>query len=732
MQNQSFQKHHVVAIPRLLKAGFDPMQMAVGQIGIFAADTNSAIVAPTSEKAIYIGYRLPAMRDAAMARSVATPYYSQGIKAGNVVGWRGYRGHRGRTEIVAIGFDGVDTTKTLSASLNDTKDLYVLLSGSPITKTISGQGLMLRYNVYTGCADCVTPPCTATTVQLEAIADELVAKINKDKSHFGFIEASKIVGGCTPNWTTVGYNQYQLVVSDAGDDHSLGLVQSLYGTAVTRVSRNGVVSTYETYATSLPSAYSTGNVVVIPECSTCPTGYELRTGYVYTYNREDTGDTTALNAVKALWGITETSESIIRVSYTLGVSKYLIVSNQQQNVSLSASANEVQTMTALGASAGNFKLTFGGLSTANIAFNANASAINTALTTAGITDVTAATTTNASATAVTFTYSGIYVGINVPMMQVNLTGLTGATGGVITETTPANLDLDFLSGYISYKYEGLSQNACVLTTATSIAWTAPGGTAVQYQRDHYLTLGDTICGQDRLAELQAAYAGVGTVSVNTAADCATKYKLRIVSNIVPVTCHPDEAVFPTLAPFNGNSWGTGTLVGTAGTSCKVGVIIKAAVFNPYTTECTFGNFTDDFDGIYMRVSEYDNDYNSEPELCKVTWPITKLQSFAMPSNLGAQVRQLEESTYLDVLRGYSYDAGVRLAEGFKFMAEGDQVYDTYTLEYRVSYPVGGFSQFYTDTYHEHFYFVQGTGKEFENAMNAWIGVVNPSLAPVVL
>lgn len=739
MQNQSFQKHHVVAIPTLLKTGFDPMQLAVGQIGIFGSESNSATTNPSSEKAVYIGYRLPKMRDAAMARAVATPYYTHGIKGANVVGWRGYRGHRGKTDVVAIGFDGVDTSKNLSATLNDTKDIYILLSGSPITKMISGQGLMLRYNLFTGC-NCATPPCAASATELEAMADDLVNQINKDKAHYGFIEASKIVANCnTPaNYTTIAYNCYTLNVNDAGDDYSLGLVQALYSTPVERIGRNGIVSTYKTCnTTGLPSAFNTSNVIVIPECTTCPTGYTLRSGYVYTYDVEDAGNAAALTNVLNLWGISSpstTNESVTRISYNLGVSRYLIVSNFEIIGTTASSANEVQTLSALTAGTGNVTIGFDG-KTITVAHTASNTIISNALIAAGISGVTV-TGGPLNTTAVTFTFGGAYAGLNVPLMTIDKSALTGTpAGGVFSVTTPSNFDLDSISGgtYIGYQAYGQVQSTCVLDSATSVAWSL-SGTGIRYQKTHSITLGDTVCGTSRLAELQSAYAGVGTVAETSAANCARVYTITVQSNTVEATCYPDEAVFPTLAPYNGTAWSAGTLLGTAGSgaNCRVGVIIKAAAFNPYSTECTFGNFTDDFDGISMRVSEFDNDYNSEPALCRSEWPITKLQSFALPSNLGSQVRQLEETTYLDVLRGYSYDAGVRLAEGFKFMTDTDQVYDTYTLEYRVSYPVGGFSERYTDTYHEHFHFVQGTGKDFETAMNAWIGTINPSLAPVVL
>lgn len=107
---------------------------------------------------------------------------------------------------------------------------------------------------------------------------------------------------------------------------------------------------------------------------------------------------------------------------------------------LAANVNEIQTITqASSPSAGNFKLTFNGQQTANIAYNAASAAVQSALealSNIGVGDVTCAGGA-LPGTPVTVTFGGKYASQDVPMMTVDNSGVTGGTF-VVTETTPGN------------------------------------------------------------------------------------------------------------------------------------------------------------------------------------------------------------------------------------------------------------------------------------------------------
>ncbi len=748
MQNQSFSQYFVAAVPALFAQGQDPTKLAVGQIGIFNGANNDSVTTPAfpTVKEIYLGYRLPNQAFGEMANTVNGPYYSKPIKASKVTGWRATRGYHSQTESVTVGFDGVDVTKSLLGSkVNETKSLYILIDGSPITKVHSAQGMMLRYDIETGCQVCcpTDPNCDpcAAAVQ-KSIAEKAVELINADKQHMGYIRASVTKSCATSSVTydTIAYTSYTLTVADSGDEFSLALVQAAYSSLeVERIDRNGLLSTYRVWnptATGAPSAFSTGNIPYIANCAgTCPSGYKSATGNGYLAEIEDAGDATALTAAANLFNATNLSDSIIRISYIGGISKYFIVSEFPFVLADASAASEVQTLTANSATGGTFTLTFNDETTAGIAYNANAATIKAALETLVGVDLDDIVVGGGAANAnpVTFTFSGTRFALqNVPVLVVDNTLLTGGAGGSISVTTASNFDTS-TSTIKSVQSLGTSGTLCILETATTTAWVS-SVTGKVYKQSRYITLGDTICGTDRLPELVAAYGALGTVTIDTNRACATKNKIVVLSNVIENDCDPEAILFPAVNAYDGNEWGPGTTVVYSGTDvdCVYGIRIDAAAVNQSTNECMYGSFTPDFDGIHIRVSEFDDDPNSKPAICTTTWPITKLQSYKAPSLLGSQIMKFEESTYMDVLRYHSDDAGVRAAEGFKFGSKPDLLYDMYTLEFDYTYPVGGFSTSYTDRYHFNVFFEVGKGKQFEQAMNAFVCSANPGLAPVNL
>jgi hypothetical protein len=105
----------------------------------------------------------------------------------------------------------------------------------------------------------------------------------------------------------------------------------------------------------------------------------------------------------------------------------------------------VQTLsTFVGATAGTFKLTYAGLQTAAIAYNAAAAAIQTALealTNVGVGDIVV-TGTNPTTTPMVFTFANDKAGTAQPTIVIDKTTVTGLTsGGVMSETTSGHAAL---------------------------------------------------------------------------------------------------------------------------------------------------------------------------------------------------------------------------------------------------------------------------------------------------
>jgi hypothetical protein len=104
--------------------------------------------------------------------------------------------------------------------------------------------------------------------------------------------------------------------------------------------------------------------------------------------------------------------------------------------------NEAQTVSITGTpSGGNFTLTFDGVTTGNIAYNASASDVLTALRALSNIEADDVSATGGAlpGTAVVVTFAGKYAGTDVALMTANSAGLTGGstpTASVSTTTTP--------------------------------------------------------------------------------------------------------------------------------------------------------------------------------------------------------------------------------------------------------------------------------------------------------
>jgi hypothetical protein len=100
--------------------------------------------------------------------------------------------------------------------------------------------------------------------------------------------------------------------------------------------------------------------------------------------------------------------------------------------------NEVQRITITGTpTGGTFTLTFGGYTTAGIAYNANAAAVVAALEALPNIDSGDVSATGGAlpGSAVDVTFGGRYAGINVPAMTASGAGLTGGTSPAVAIST---------------------------------------------------------------------------------------------------------------------------------------------------------------------------------------------------------------------------------------------------------------------------------------------------------
>lgn len=357
--HQSYRDVFITNNGSLLKNGFTDA-LAVGQLGLFRYDVKQDQVAVNNPsfsnvKAIQLIQGTPELPTNLLAAVANQSDRSKPIKGKKILSFTGRAAERGQNQITAIGFDGVDVTKTLTAKCEESRTVFVKLSGGPIDQAFhaEGKGIVRQYSVFSGCCDDCGDDCA--NVSAETMADDLINQLNNDpifslggrntestlNTYTGnrFIKARKLVPTAELPTPDSECTEYLLAICDNGDDTSLGFIQSSVGVSFSgttnpptayRKSREGSISTYgiivpDGYPT--PTAFSNAGLSVITDCPTCPAGYSLvAAGFVYKVARQDAGTAGALTTLKSDYGIAAANESAVRISYQYGQSDYIIVS----------------------------------------------------------------------------------------------------------------------------------------------------------------------------------------------------------------------------------------------------------------------------------------------------------------------------------------------------------------------------------------------------------------------
>lgn len=252
---------------------------------------------------------------------------SRPISGGNVSEWRKASPTRPRNHVVAIGYDGVDTTKTLAAEKDKVYKLRLTVQGSPVSRFIN-HDLYHDFTVTTECPEDCTDNCSDPT-DCNFVAEEFTKQINAHPYISQFVKAEAIYDCDSPAApTSISQTLFQLSLCDAGDPVALAAVQSQYlNYKISRVGRSGSTSTYEMCIPSAdfsPAAFNNSDIRVIPNCATCPTGYtSVPLLYQVEVKRDDAGTGGNLTTVNTDYA-GETSALTTRVNYEYGTSTYVL------------------------------------------------------------------------------------------------------------------------------------------------------------------------------------------------------------------------------------------------------------------------------------------------------------------------------------------------------------------------------------------------------------------------
>jgi hypothetical protein len=217
------------------------------QLGFFNAKNYKALTGTPDAKDypnIIIGFGSPNTEEVLGWTNVMESYKTTPINALKLISYRKSYPQRARNQKVAIGYDGVNTCKTMSILCGETKSISVQIEGNPATRFYGQKPLTGRYS-YT--APCCGDGEVSAQADAEKMVDYFVTQFNSDRYISPFFRADKIVeysASATPD--TIAYESFTLVVNDVGDTPALARVLVAYPDAYSlkRTSREGNNSTY--------------------------------------------------------------------------------------------------------------------------------------------------------------------------------------------------------------------------------------------------------------------------------------------------------------------------------------------------------------------------------------------------------------------------------------------------------------------------------------------------------
>lgn len=317
------------------------------QIGLFNQKNWKALVAPASGKTvpeIVIAMGSPNTSKIAWENAEHS-LKSLPIQANRVIAYRKSLPVRPQQHKVAIGWDGVNACKDITAICDETYSLFIQVEGSPATRFFGAKPLADTF-VYT--TECCTECTSGCSADVEKMIDTLVGDINKSILS-PFIKAEKLVDYTVdPSPTTVAYETFTLTIPDEGGVEDIAKLKIAYPSATSIVlqSRTGIYSTYlltQPTATADPSAYTLAAGATIPDCTTCPSGYtSVPKFYKFKVQRQDIASAGNLTTIATDYPDGSTYVTPYRLSYVNGESTY-VVYNTSATVPSAAAAGDIVT-----------------------------------------------------------------------------------------------------------------------------------------------------------------------------------------------------------------------------------------------------------------------------------------------------------------------------------------------------------------------------------------------------
>lgn len=289
--------------------------------------------------------------------------------------------------------------------------------------------------------------------------------------------------------------------------------------------------------------------------------------------------------------------------------------------------------------------------------------------------------------------------------------------GVFETIADANDFAENASESFTVTILGASSNICVQNSASSVAWVA-GEQLKRTTKKFRITLADSVCGTNRLADLQAAYPNLVITLVNASGSCVHTYEATVNTECYKPGCAIQDIVYTAPQPFEDANWEEVPVDYGDESEVKAGVLIETAFFHRGTNECTFDAFPYENDVVHVQVDGEDPDYNGNP--CGKKWNFRQIRGVKYPQGHGAYVQFLEKDSKAYDLRYRSGDPVVRELEGYTLQANPTKYYDQYTLVYESKWPVGGWGQEYSQLDTVNIFVLEGYGYQLEKALVTYI------------
>ena len=273
------------------------------------------------------------------------------------------------------------------------------------------------------------------------------------------------------------------------------------------------------------------------------------------------------------------------------------------------------------------------------------------------------------------------------------------------------------------KVEAICENATVTTTS----W-VNCGTCNVIEENYVLDLPDTVCGDNRLAELQLAYPDLTIIldPNGVTGGCQTRYQTTVVSNIVCDECDDifkDSFITEAPGSYEGRAWKFDVAdndTSSPSDNCKCGIRFKAKPFVLSADEC----FRDDIsfveDSVRIRVS---GGYPTEiregiGRTSKDIFHTEYITRYAPRTHVGGRLQHFEENDRLH-FRGETGHGGPlkRLLRGTESSIDQNDQYVDYALTVRPSMYSQSNSLQHSSTTTYHFYVKVGEHVAVEALLN---------------